>query len=1008
MSVSTSPRAASWSALLVVMGAVAWAGLSAYARLDRRLEPDVPADFALVEARLPGVSAGELELALTEPIEDALLAVPAIVDTRAETRDGLVLVAVECRRADRDEAWAAVEARVARLRDDLADAFVGLDGPVFHRPASDGADAVVTLVPLDDAVGVPRDEARRLADALREAGSIDHVEALGLRGEQVVLRYRDADLVGANLTPLEFREYLRGQHVTTPGAYLQGGGRIRPVETLARIDGLEALRLLPVRDPADGDPVDLARLLDVERVPITPRVDAVRVDGRPAVALAVRRARGADLDTFGADVERVVAASPVAETVRADVLVSGASAVREQVGRFESSLVQTSAVILVLLVAVLGLRAGISVALAVPVVVLATFVVMHAGGLGLDVVTLASVVLVLGLLVDNHIVMAERIDRLQRLGVGRLEAIAVARRELFGPLAAAAATTAAGFLPVVLTDEPVGEYVGALFWVVAAALGASLLLCFTVTPWLQPARTSRGPADEPALEAGYRGLLTAGRRATPVVALGLVVAGVAAAWWFAGAERTFFPSAPRPLWLVEIEAPTGRDGSAIDAAVASLEARLDAERQATDTPLRRAVVVLGRSAPRVASAVPVREFAPHVAQALVALDPAGDVAGFAERLGAWADEADDDVRRRVRALNLGADFEWPVAFEVRGDEEAVAAAVDDVRAALVEAGLDDVGTDWGAPIDKLRVVPDRAAMAERGLTVADVAVGMHGVVHGLPLFDLRDGHAHLPVMLAATPARDDPREALADAYVYPREGEPALLYEVAAIDDVRAPPARVRRRGVPAVTVRGLVDDDAALAVEADLDATLDEVRAAHPGVTIEAVGTSDAARRAQRAILGQAPWALVVILLCLLAQSRSLVDTALTVATIPLSFVGVAAGLAAFDVPLSFMTTIGMTALAGLVVNNAIVMLASIRRRIDDGMGATFDVVVDAAVHRLRPVLLTSLCALAGMAVLYATGGPMWRPLAATVIGGLVASTAIVLLGLPLLHAPFVTRRGT
>lgn len=1004
MNAPAAPRSVSWSALLIAMAAVAWAGLSAYERLDRRLEPDVPLDHVLVEARLPGVSAGELERTLTEPVEDALLAVAGVVDTRAETRDGLVLIVVETTRDERVRT--AVEARVARLRDELTDAFVGLDGPMLHRPSSDTVDAVVTVVPIADDAPAPRDEARALARALRDAEAVGHVELLGLEPERVALRYDDDELADAGISPLEFREYLRAQHLTAPGAYLEADDLIRPIETRARIADLAELRQLPLRDPADGDAVNLSRLLDVERGPITPRVDRVRVDGRPGLVLALRRTPGADLDAFARDVERVLASSPTAETVRADVLVSQGDDVGAEIGRFESSLVQTSLVILVLLVAVLGARAGISVALVVPVVVLTTFVALLAGGVGLDVVTLSSVILVLGLLVDNHIVMAERIDRLQHLGVGRLEAIGVARRELLGPLAAAAATTAAGFLPVVLTSEPVGEYVGGLFWVVVAALGVSLLTCFVVTPWLQPALLSRPAVEGTALESGYRGLLVAAGRRTGLVVVASVAFAVVGWWLMTTSEQVFFPAASRPLWLVELEAPVGAGDASLDATVASLEEHLADERRREDTALRRGALFLGRSAPRVAAAIPPRAFAPHAGQALLSVDPAADVEAFGARLEAWAAERDGDVRLRVRPLRLGADFEWPVSFEVRGDEAAVAAAVPEVRAALVDAGAIHVGDDWGEPIEKLRIVPDRQALAEADLTVGDVTVGMHGVIHGLPLFDVHDGDERLPVVLRARTARDDPREALADAYVYPRKGDPSLLYEVAEVTSVREHPARVRRHGVAARTVSAdVIDVDDALPLELAVDAALDAAREAHPGVTIEAVGVSDSAERAQRAILDQAPWALAAILLCLLAQSRSLIDTVLTVATIPLALVGALVGLRVAGVPLSFMTTIGMTALAGLVVNNAIVMLSSIRRRLDDGAGSTRDVVVDAAVHRLRPVLLTSLCALGGTAVLYATGGPMWRPLAVTVIGGLVASTAVVLLVLPLVHAAFVAR---
>ncbi len=950
------------------------------------------------------MSAGELESVLTVSLEDALLALPDVVDTKATTRDGLVLIVVEASSlAQAGAAWTSVEDRLARMRSELAEAFIGLEGPLLHRPSEQWAEALVAVTSTDAAGAAPMAAARQLADELAAADSVAHVEIVGRPREQIVLTYDDDEFTNAGTTPLEFREYLRGQHITAPGAYLQGGGMIQPVETRARIRSIEELRQLPVRDPSDGDPVNLSRLLDVSRVPISPNVEHVRSGGRAAIALAVQRKRGASLDVFAADVERVLAHASEQGSV-AEIVAFQPQVVRTEIDRFDSNLVQTFVVILVLLVAVLGLRTGLSVALIVPLVVLATFIVMLAGGIGLDVVTLSSVILVLGLLVDNHIVMAERIHRLQEQGVERAAAISKSRRELIGPLLAAAATTAFGFLPIVLTHEPIGEYVGGLFWVVVTALIVSLVLCFVVTPALQPIR--RGLHEVGALETRYRAVLARTSRFAGVLALAAVLLCVGGAMMLMSHERIFFPASSQPLWTLEIDAPQDRDTEVVAALVGDLERHLAEETSRADTPLRRWLSFAGRSAPAIQASMPTRAFAPHYAHVLLQVDP--DVASeeFAVRLTAWADEHDDAATIRFHPVQLGAQLEWPVQFEVRGPAESVSAVAHHVVAEFDAAGGVHTSTDWGAPIEKLRVVPDRAALAERDLTVGDVTLGMHSVVHGLPLFTLLEEDGQIPVMLKASVKRDDPREALSDAYVYPRKGDPALLYEVAEITSTREAPALVRRRGLPAITVRAdAADDAAALALEQTLNERLDGLRAEHSDVTIEAVGISASASRAQRAILDQAPWALLLILLCLLAQSRSVLDTTLTLLTIPLSFAGVALGLQLFGEAFSFMTLIGMTALAGIVVNNAIVLIASIRRRVVEAGEVSFDIVVDSAAHRLRPIMLTTLCALAGMVVLYASGGPMWRPLAATIISGLVVSTLLVLFVLPVLYGAALSK---
>jgi multidrug efflux pump subunit AcrB len=997
------------SALFVAVLALAVAGLHAYGLLPRRLEPAVPSNVGLVEARLPGVSAAELERVLTEPVEAALLRLPDVIDCRSETRDGVVLLAVECvESAVRSgAAWASVEDQLARQREDLSDGFVGLQGPELHRPSEQMVAALISVSfagsgsVADGAEAMPPIAlARKLSIALGAARSVDHVELLGRPHEQIVLGYDDADLSGAGMTPWKFREYLRAQHITAPGAYLHHSGSILPIETVSRIPDFASLQELPVRDPADGDPVNLSRLLDVSREPVRPIVDRVEARGRPAVALAIYRSVETDLESFAREVRAGIERFGDEHAVECELVVFQPAVVAEEIDRFGVNLIQAFVAILILLVLALGLRAGLSVAVALPLVVLSSFIVLYAGGFGLDIVTLSSFILVLGLIVDNHIVMAERVHRLKELGLEQGAALSRSRRELFGPLVAAAATTVFGFLPIVLTDHVIGDYVSSMFWVVLITLAISLIYCYVVTPQL----LSRGP-ERPAqrvseLETIYKRVVKRGfDLAIPMVLLviGLCFGGQQL---LSSADKVFFPASSRPLWLLEVELAHGTQAERTQLVTRDLDELLAREVEQPDAALRHWVTFLGRSAPPIQVSIPQRRFAPHYAQVLLRLDPARDATGLEQRLRAWMTEHADSARLRLRPVRLGAQLEWPIQVELRGPRAEIEAVSQQVVARLVEQGCPNVSTDWGDRVTKLKVEPDRAALSDRDLTVADLTLGMHSVLHGLPLFDLIEDDIRTPVMLRAKGSRSNPREALSDAYVYPEKGDPSLLYEVASLRERQEYPVRARRRGEPCLTVRAdSVNPDHAMVAELEVDDWLDGLRAEHPGLTIEVTGLSEISGRANRALLDGMPWALLLMLLCLLAQSRSLIDTGLILLTIPLSFTGVAFGLWVTGQPFSFMTLVGMTALAGIVVNNAIVLLASIRHRLEETGSYSQEALIDSAAHRLRPILLTTLCALASMTVLYTSGGPMWQPLATAVISGLLFSTLLVLFVLPVLY---------
>lgn len=282
------------------------------------------------------------------------------------------------------------------------------------------------------------------------------------------------------------------------------------------------------------------------------------------------------------------------------------------------------------------------------------------------------------------------------------------------------------------------------------------------------------------------------------------------------------------------------------------------------------------------------------------------------------------------------------------------------------------------------------------------------MLHGLPVFDLTTDEGRFPVVLRAKRSRDDLVEALNDAYVYPSKGEPSIIYEVAEVEKRTGWPARTRDLGQTAITVHAeAIDSIKDLSTERTVDERLDELRARpeYADIDFETEGLYASSKKANQALLDEIPVAAILVLLLLLLMSRSVVDTLLILLAIPLSFVGVATGIEVTGEPFSFMTLVGMIALAGLVVNNAIVLLASLRDRRaswtpDDG--PLRQALIMTASNRVRPILLTALCAVASMAVLYQSGGPMWRPLASTIISGLLFSTLMVLFALPILYVGF------
>lgn len=1001
--------------LLAAALLLAVAGFHAFRSLPRALEPRVDAPFAAVELQLPGASVAELDAVITPRVETVLLAQKELQSLRSETRDGAVIFFVELPReaASRESVLARIEERLTSLRAEFDSEFLGLRGPYLLRPPARYPELVLTVVAAKDGMGPPVAAARALSAQIRALDGVAGVETVGEPLSSIVLTYDDKDLIDTGLSPLKLREYLRAQSFTAPGGYLDRSQTIAPVETSARLSSISDLEQLPIRDPDDGAVVSLGRILDVKREALAPATEQVYRGGKPAIVIAVTRQERADLDAFTREVSALVSAANERAGEagpRAEIVVAQSEPVKKELEGFENELLVSFILLLVLLVSALGFRSGLAVAVVVPLVVATSFLLFLALGLGIDFVLLSSLVLVLGILVDNHVVIAERIHRLREAGFDAHAAIGSALRELAGPLSTATAIIAIGFVPVWLTDHVAATYMQPLFFVVVASLAVSLVFSLFVTPLLL---RRRAWSSTHVLETmpGYRRVLS--RFARPVPAF-LVSVLVAALSYFSiarllAADQVFFPMSSQGHATIDVEFAPGTALERTRAAVDGIARHLDGSNDTLDRHVESSVAFVGRSAPSFQASMARRIFEPHYGQLLVRLRPDADFGEFERALRTTLVDFDESARLRIRPVRLGAELDWPIAIRLRGEERAILAASTAVAEKLKSLGCRNIGTDRDKTIEKLRIAPDREALARKNLTAADLTAAMHSVVHGLPIFDVIDAGDRVPVLLRAERTRDDPIETLKEAYVYPQKGEPALLYEVAAVEKYQDFPVRSRDRGRASITIRAEARDSARdLSVEREVDAWLDTLEFEYAGVDAIVDGIYSSAKSANRALLDTVLWAALAIVLLLLLTSRSLFETLLISATIPLSLVGVVVALDVTGQPFSFMVLVGMIALAGLVVNNAIVLVASLRlarthHRAEDG--DLREVLVRAAAERFRPLVLTTLCSIASMAVLYAQGGAMWKPLAATILAGLSFATAMVVTVLPAIYIACVAR---
>ena len=673
-------------------------------------------------------------------------------------------------------------------------------------------------------------------------------------------------------------------------------------------------------------------------------------------------------------------------------------------------------------------------------------------GVGLDQISLAALILALGMLVDNAIVMTEAIAMQMRVGRQPIDAAVNSARELRRPLLVASLTTAAAFLPIFLAESSTGEYTAPLFKVVTITLLSSWILALTMTPllcvrFLRSRRTADreqrpGTLDEKLLvaleraeltSAGeaydgwfyriYRTLLLTGLRHRAVALTALAVLFLVAMQGFLLVPRIFFPPSEQATFTAEYDLPAGTSvertatvAEAIDRFVAS-ELRVDGDRAPADAGAAAAgraegvtnwVTFVGNGGPRfhVAQAQELSS-AEYAFAILNATSRAAITEDLIPRIQAFCRERFPDLRVTLRTLQIGPPFAAPVEVRLSGrDQEALLDTVASVRARLrATPGARNVEDDWGPRSKKLVIDIDQPRARRAGVTNQDVAISLQTALSGFETTQYREAGASIPVLLRSTIASHADPTMLDSLTVHAQAtGRAVPLLQVADTEVVWEPSTVRRRNRIRTVTVSSDVDPGVTPGeVVAELRPWLDTEQAGWPlGAYYEFGGEEERSVEANRSISEKLPIAGLVIMLLLVGQFNSIRRAVIILLTIPLGLIGVVAGLLIAQSYFGFMTLLGVVGLAGIVINNAIVIIDRIGVEIDEYGLDPQRAIVGAAQRRCRPILLTTVTTVVGLIPLWIGGGPLWEPTAVSIIFGLLFATVLTLGVVPILYSVF------
>lgn len=992
-----------FAAVLLLVG-----GIVTFLGFPSQEEPSVTIRDALVSAAFPGMPSEQVETLLAKPMEERLREVAGLKKIVSTVRPGQVIVALTAYDDVKDlpALWQRVRAKVAEAGQALP---AGTQGPFVDDDFGRVTVASIAVTAPGFSMSEMRGPLRSMREQLYTLPGVQRVSLYGLQEDRVYVSFDRARLVEAGLTPATVMQQLQAQNVVLPGGLVAASGLAMTVATSGEVRSADELRhfLVSVPGAAGARDVPLGQIAQVQVMPADPPESAAVYAGMPAVVVAVSMAPGRNIDAFGkqlrAKLEETAARLPVG--FQQHVVTFQADVVEREMGRMHHVMGETIAIVMVVVMLFLGWRTGLIVGAIVPLTILGALIAMRALELELQTVSIAAIIMALGLLVDNGIVIAEDIERRLAAGEERRQACIEAGRTLAIPLLTSSLVIVLAFSPFFLGQTSTNEYLRSLPIVLGLTLLGSWLLSITVTPLLclYFARAHAGHEHasnhyDSRFYRGYRALI--GRvlehKALFIGSMLALLMGACAV--LASVPYDFLPKSDRLQFQMPVTLQPGSDSRETLRTVEAMS------RWFADMRVNPEVVdsigYVADGGPRIVLGLNPPLPAPNVAYFTVSVRAGTDIDQVIARTRRHMREAFPSARAEPKRFSLGSTEAGVAIYRVVGPDEAVLRAVGERIAAALRTlpGTEDIHDDWEARVPRYRVQVDQSKARRAGIGSEDIAQALQLRYSGVTASLVRDDGVSAPIVLRGDAAERNPDGTPADTLVYPASGAaPLPLAAIATVTTDSEPSTIVRRNLDRALTVTGRNPGMTASEIVQVLAPQIARIELP-PGYRIELGGEIEDSAEANQALLQYMPHALAMILLLFVWQFNSFRKVFIVVASIPFVLIGAALALLVTGYPFGFIATFGLLALGGIIVNNAVLLLERIEAELASGLSRR-EAVVSAAVMRLRPIMMTKLTCIVGLVPLMLFGGALWTGMAIAMIGGLALGTLVTLGLIPILY---------
>ena len=990
--------------------AIITGGLWSYFHLGRSEDPDFTIRQAVVTAAWPGASAQQITQQVTDPLEKKLQDTKGLDYIKSFTHDGKTVIYVNLKDSVPKE---EMQTRWHEIRNLVNDEWSSLPSGVMGPYINDRFDDVYGSIYAVTGDGFSYEEKRKYAENIRRrltgVEDVQKVELLGVQKQEIYVEMDQNKLASFGMRPSDVFAMLQQQGAMMPAGMIHTDSRNVAIRVEGLLDTVESLKELPIH--VGERSFHLGDVASVTQMYADPETSLMYFNGKPAVGIAVSMAPGGNNLVLGKNLEKEIEKEKSELPAGLDIeqVADQPSVVNDSIHEFTKSLLEAIVIVMAASFLSLGFWSGIVLALCIPVVVCASFIYMKWQGIDLHIVSLGTLIVSLGLLVDDAIIVIEMMQVKLEEGMDRLAAAQAAYKGCAKPMLAGTLITAAGFIPVGFAAGQTAEYVGAFFWVIASTLLLSWVASIFVSPVLgyRFIRVKAGEKKSAFADRAYRLFYKAIAwcirfKKTVIIGTAAIFAGTVALIPFVNQE--FFPDSVRPEIILDVNLPSGASIKETKEVMAGI-----ADNLYGDDRVSPFSTYIGDSAPRfILLFDPLAPEDSHGQMILVARDSKVRNSLRDDTL-AFIAEQYPDARAHARLITTGPPAEYPIMLRLSGKnvEDTVKFAKE--AAALVSQypGMKNVSMDWPEETPVVRLKIDQDKVRKLGGDNYSISRDLYVKLSGYKVAESYQGNQLVPISFRLEGSNAARLADLSSLPVHVGSGRYVPLGEIADISYENETSTIWRRDLHPTITIRGEAGGDktADSVVNELYDRTLKEFREHLPdGYTLEKDGAIENSEKSVQYLAAPVPIMIFLILMILMFELDKIPLMVIAGITGPLGLIGAILSLFLTRQPMGFVSIVGMLALSGMVVRNSIILLDQIRQHLADGK-KPYDAVIESAALRFRPIMLSSVTDVLGFVPLIPS--PFWRPLAVSFIGGLLLATAIGLLVVPALYCWYYKVEG-